>query len=131
MRLPGGNGRFGNHPLLKVGILMMTLALGFASIVVVVILLDGLRGHVAATKPAAKESLETLVRSYPPNVQPQDEAKPPPEPAPQPEPQREVLPAINRPTWRRRRRAKSSRSASISAVRFVAGRCSCVLMMLS
>ena len=39
MRLPGGNGRFGNHPLLKVGILMMTLALGFACVVVVVALL--------------------------------------------------------------------------------------------
>jgi sortase A len=93
VRLPGGNGRFGNHSLLKVGILMMTLALGFASIVVVVILLDGLRGHAAATKPAAKESLEPLVRSYPPNVQPEQKAKAPPEPAPQPEPQREVLPA--------------------------------------
>ena len=62
---------------------MMTLALGFASIVVVVILLDGLRGHAAATKPAAKESLEPLVRSYPPHAQPQ-QAKASPEPAPQP-----------------------------------------------
>ena len=71
----------------------MTLALGFASVVVIVALLDGLREHAAATKPAAKESLEPLVRSYPPDVQPQDEAKAPPEPQPQPEPQREVLEA--------------------------------------
>jgi sortase A len=92
VRLPGGNGRFGNHPLLKVGILMMTLALGFACVVVVVALLDELMEHAAATKPAAKESLEPLVRSYPPHAQPQ-QAKAPPEPAPQPEPQREDLPA--------------------------------------
>jgi sortase A len=71
---------------------MMTLALGFACVVVVVALLGGLKEHAAATKPAAKESLEPLVRSYPPNVQPQ-QAKSPPEPAAQPEPQREVLPA--------------------------------------
>jgi sortase A len=70
----------------------MTLALGFASVVVIVGLIDGLRDHAAATKPAAKESLEPLVRSDPPHVQPQDEAKAPPEPAPQPEPQREGLP---------------------------------------
>ena len=71
---------------------MMTLALGFASVLVIVALLDGLRDHAAVTKPAAKESLEPLVRSDPPHVQPQDEAKAPPEPAPQPEPQREGLP---------------------------------------
>ena len=70
----------------------MTLALGFACVVVVVALLDGLKEHAAATKPAAKESLEPLVRSYPPNVQPQ-RAKAPPEPAAQLEPQRESLPA--------------------------------------
>jgi sortase A len=83
---------FGNHPLLKAGVVIMTLALGFASVLVIVALLDGLRDHAAATKPAAKESLEPLVRSDPPHVQPQDEAKAPPEPAPQPEPQREGLP---------------------------------------
>ena len=71
---------------------MMTLALGFASVVVVVALLDELREHAAATKPASKESLEPLVRSDPPHVQPDEKAKAPPEPAPQPEPQREVLP---------------------------------------
>src|SRR5215213_7917481 len=92
MRLPGGNGRFREHPLLKVGVLMITLALGFASVVVIVALLDGLREHAAATKPAAKEALEPLVRSYPPHVQPDEKAKAPPEPQPQPEPQREGLP---------------------------------------
>jgi sortase A len=92
MRLPGGNGRLGNHPLLKAGVVIMTLALGFASVLVIVALLDGLREHAAATKPAAKEALEPLLRSDPPHVQPQDEAKAPPEPQPQPEPQREGLP---------------------------------------
>jgi sortase A len=73
---------------------MMTLALGFACVVVVAALLDELMEHAAATKPAAKESLGPLVRSYPPHVQPQQAKAPPePEPAPQPEPQREVLPA--------------------------------------
>ena len=70
---------------------MMTLALGFACVVVVVALLDELMEHAAASKPAAKESLEPLVRSYPPHAQPQ-QAKAPPEPQPQPEPQREGLP---------------------------------------
>ena len=82
---------------------MMAVALGFACVVVVVALLDEPMKPALTTKPAAKESLEPLVRSNPP-AQPQEKAKPPPEPkphrepqprpepAPQPEPQREVLP---------------------------------------
>ena len=80
----------------------MTLALAFASVVVVVALLDKPMKPTVATKPAAKESLEPLVRSYPP-AQPQEKPKAPPEPKPQPrpepapqpepEPQREVVPA--------------------------------------
>ena len=73
---------------------MMTLALGFACVVVVVALLDELMEHAAAKKPAAQPSLEPLVRSDPPHVQPQKAQAPPElEPASQPEPQREVLPA--------------------------------------
>ncbi len=86
---------------------MMTVALAFACVVVVVALLDKPMEPAVATTPAAKESLEPLVRSYPP-VQPQKKAKPPPdpkpqrepEPAPQPEPaphaepQRDVLPTV-------------------------------------
>jgi sortase A len=72
---------------------MMAVALGFACVVVVVALLDGLMEPTAATKPAAKESLEPLVRSYPPPAQPQQKPKKaPPEPKAQSEPQREVVP---------------------------------------
>jgi len=99
VRLPGGNGRFGDDPLLKVGVLMMTLALAFACVGVVLVLLDELKEPAAATKPAAKESLEPLVRSYPPQ-QPQEKAKatPEPEPKPQSEPQRDVVPNWPMPT---------------------------------
>ena len=76
---------------------MMTLALAFASVVVVVALLDKPMKPTVATKPAAKESLEPLVRSYPP-AQPQEKAKATPEPKPQREPQRQVVPNWPMPT---------------------------------
>jgi hypothetical protein len=51
--------------LLKAGIIMMTLALAFAAGVAVYALLDEPMERAIASKPAAKRSLEPLVRSSP------------------------------------------------------------------
>jgi sortase A len=77
---------------------MMAVALGFACVVVVVALLDKPMAPTVATKPAAKESLEPLVRSHPPPAQPQQKAKAPPEPKPQPKPQAGGVPNWPMPT---------------------------------
>ena len=89
--------------LLKAGIIMMTLALAFAAGVAVYALLDEPMERAIASKPAAKRSLEPLVRSSPlaePQVEraaapPETEPEPQPEakaePKPEPEPERQVL----------------------------------------
>jgi sortase A len=92
------SGTPGDDPLLKVGIVMMAIALAFTVVAVVVIII--VRGEaeqaVASEAVAAKESsVEPLVRSYPPPVKPRVEeakepqpmAEPNPEPPPKPEPE--------------------------------------------
>jgi sortase A len=98
--------------LLKAGVIMMTFALAFAAVVAVVALRDEPM-EVVVAKPAAKPSVEPLVRNYlPPKPQvkavetepkpepqrpePQrpvpQKAEPRPETRPRPEPEREILP---------------------------------------
>jgi sortase A len=100
--------------LLKVGIVMMTLALAFAAVVAFIALNDDPMERAVAAKPAAKASpsLEPLVRSYPPvkprveraeaRPAPEPQQKPKPEPKPEPQPRpapvRDVLP-VARDDW--------------------------------
>jgi sortase A len=97
--------------LVKVGVAMMALALAFAAAVALYAFSDEPMERAIATKLAARPSVEPLVRSYHPPVdplvekgeqrpqpepkpEPKAEAKPKPrpEPKPQPEPEREVPP---------------------------------------
>src|SRR5918997_5361679 len=103
--------------LLRVGIFLMTLALGFTAVVTLVAAYDEpMEGAVAAKEPeAADASVEPLVRKYPkvkeevkaaesrPEPPPPEPAPPeptppePPPPEPEPEPQREVQQVENWP----------------------------------
>ena len=89
--------------LLKVGIVMMAVALTFAVVVAAYAsLTEPLEPAIAAKKTAAKPSLEPLVRSYPPEKprieaakaqpEPQPKPEPQPQPEPKPEPKQETLP---------------------------------------
>jgi sortase A len=96
--------------LLRVGIVLMTLALAFTAVVTLVAAYDEpMKRAVAAKKPEAEPEPESLVRKYPkvkervmavesqPEPPPEPEPKPEPEPEPRPEPQREVQPVENWP----------------------------------
>lgn len=109
MRLPSV--KFGNDPLLKVGIVLMAFALTLTVVAVVVTIItrgEGPERAVASetTTAVKKSSVEPLVRSYPPvkpqvkePKEPQPVAKPPapaeskpvrqlqPKPKPEPEPE--------------------------------------------
>jgi sortase A len=75
--------------LLRVGVILMTFALGFTAIVTLVAAYDEpMERAVAAKKPEAESSVEPLIRKYP-KVKPQVkavESQPEPEPVAQPEP---------------------------------------------
>jgi sortase A len=92
--------------LLKVGIVLMTFALGFAAIVTLLAVYDEpMERAVAAKKPESEQSsVEPLVRKYPkvkqevkavesqPEPEPVAQPEPAAQPEPRPEPEREVLP---------------------------------------
>jgi sortase A len=98
--------------LLRVGIVLMTLALAFTAVVTLVAYDEPMERAVAAKKPEAESEPEPLVRKYPkvkervmavesqPEPAPPPEPPPPepePEPEPRPEPQREVQPVEDWP----------------------------------
>jgi sortase A len=97
--------------LLRLGIVLMTLALAFTGVVTLVAFHDEpMERAVAAKKPEAEPSVEPLVRKYPKvkervvAVESQPEPPPPeppppepPPPEPRPEPQREVQPVEDWP----------------------------------
>jgi sortase A len=104
--------------LLRMGIFLMTLALGFTAVVTLVAAYDEpMESAVAAKKPEAEPAPEPLVRKYPkvkeevkaaesrpeppaPEPEPPPPEPPPPEPPPpepEPEPQREVQQVENWP----------------------------------
>ena len=99
--------------LLRLGIILMTLAVGFTAVVTLVAAYDEpMERAVAAKKPESEPSVEPLVRKYPkvkekvkavestPEPPPPHPEPPPPKPEPpppEPEPQREVQPVENWP----------------------------------
>jgi sortase A len=84
VRLPTGNGRFREDPLLKVGTVLMTLALALVFVTVVAVYLRDEPEKAVASETAAESSVEPLIRSDPPG-DPRVE-KTPPQPEPEPEP---------------------------------------------
>ncbi len=98
--------------LLRVGIVLMTLALAFTAVVTLVAAYDEPMERAVAAKKAESEP-EPLVRKYPkvkervmavesqpeppPEPEPKPEPEPEPRPEPRPEPQREVQPVENWP----------------------------------
>ncbi len=102
MRLPTGNGRFSDDPLLRSGIILMAVALALvlAAVALVVYLRDEPEKAVAA-ETSEKTPVEPLVRGAPPGDAWREEAPAPPEPdrAPPPRPEeREALP-VARTDW--------------------------------
>ena len=98
---------FREDTLLRVGIVLMTLALGFTGVVTLVAVFDEpMKRAIAAKEPDAEPSGEPLVRKYPKMkervmaVESKPEPAPPPEPPPpepRPEPRREVQPVEDWP----------------------------------
>jgi sortase A len=83
--------------LVKVGVAMMALALAFAAAVAVYAFSDEPMERAIVTKPAARPSVEPLVRFYPPPKLQAEKAKPQPElepPKPEPKSAREPQPKL-------------------------------------
>src|ERR1051325_7861174 len=104
MRLPTGNRRLGQDPLLKVGVILMIIALALTTVAVVVTFALRAEPERAVASGSGKASVEPLRYGHysalqPPAEKPESQPRPSSKPAAQPKPEQSSSQATQQSPW--------------------------------